>query len=80
MGCGLFDRVVLDHEAHLCHSGSPSPRVPEAGVDPRRERTAPARDGFWQERPGDDMPDINGWTWGQKAVVQRAGSTEADNV
>ena len=31
-------------------------------------------------RYGDDMPDIKGWTWGQKGATQRAGSTEADNV
>jgi len=28
----------------------------------------------------DDMPDVKGWTWGQASRVQRAGSTEADNV
>jgi len=26
------------------------------------------------------MPDIKGWTWGEKTVLQRASSTEADNV
>jgi xylulose-5-phosphate/fructose-6-phosphate phosphoketolase len=31
-------------------------------------------------RYGDDMPDVKGWAWGSKTVVQRAGSTEADNV
>ena len=31
-------------------------------------------------RCGDDMPDVKGWTWGQASMVQRAGSTEADNV
>jgi xylulose-5-phosphate/fructose-6-phosphate phosphoketolase len=31
-------------------------------------------------RYGDDMPEIKGWTWGRNTVVQRAGSTEGDNV
>jgi xylulose-5-phosphate/fructose-6-phosphate phosphoketolase len=31
-------------------------------------------------RYGDDMPDIKGWTRGQKTLAQRTGSTEADNV
>ena len=29
---------------------------------------------------GDEMPDIKGWTWGEKVVQQGASSTEADNV
>ncbi len=31
-------------------------------------------------RYGDDRPDFEGWTWRQASTVQRAGSTEADNV
>jgi len=32
-------------------------------------------------RYGDDMPDITGWTWGQREPGSRqAASTEADNV
>src|SRR5262245_41072406 len=29
---------------------------------------------------GDDMPDITGWTWGQRETSVHAASTEADNV
>jgi xylulose-5-phosphate/fructose-6-phosphate phosphoketolase len=31
-------------------------------------------------RHGDDMPEITGWQWGQKAKVGGVRSTEADNV
>jgi xylulose-5-phosphate/fructose-6-phosphate phosphoketolase len=31
-------------------------------------------------RYGDDMLDVRGWTWAQASTVQRADSTEADNV
>jgi xylulose-5-phosphate/fructose-6-phosphate phosphoketolase len=30
---------------------------------------------------GDDMPEVNSWTWGQQeAAAERSSSTEADNV
>src|SRR5206468_1171012 len=29
---------------------------------------------------GEDMPEIMGWTWGQREAVPAHGSTEADNV
>jgi len=31
-------------------------------------------------RYGDDMPEIAGWTWGQKGASRAVQSTEADNV
>jgi len=29
---------------------------------------------------GDDMPEITGWRWGQRAMTARGTSTEGDNV
>jgi xylulose-5-phosphate/fructose-6-phosphate phosphoketolase len=33
------------------------------------------------EQYGEDMPEINGWKWGQQGpATKRGSSTEADNV
>jgi xylulose-5-phosphate/fructose-6-phosphate phosphoketolase len=31
-------------------------------------------------RYGDDMPEITGWSWGQREAAPVVSSTEADNV
>ena len=79
-----FDMCVLNDLDRFHLVGDVIDRVPQLG--PRAAYAKQAiRDKLLEHkeyisRYGDDMPDIKGWTWGQKTLAPRTGSTEADNV
>ena len=79
-----FDMCVLNDLDRFHLVGDVIDRVPQLG--PRAAYAKQAiRDKLLEHkeyisRYGDDMPDIKRWTWGQKTLAQRSGSTEADNV
>ena len=79
-----FDMCVVNDLDRFHLAQDVIDRVPQLG-----ERAAYARQAIRDKliehkqyiaQHGDDMPEITGWTWGQRETSVHAASTEADNV
>jgi xylulose-5-phosphate/fructose-6-phosphate phosphoketolase len=79
-----FDMCVLNDLDRFHLAQDVIDRVPQLG-----ERAAYAKQAIRDKliehkqyiaQHGDDMPEITGWTWGQRETSVHAASTEADNV
>jgi len=80
-----FDMCVLNKLDRFHLAQDVIDRVPYLGIKAAHAKQA-IRDKLIEHKQyiaeyGEDMPDIAGWTWGQREVTAvRVGSTEADNV
>ena len=79
-----FDMCVLNDLDRFHLVADVIDRVPKLGTRAAYAKQA-IRDKLMEHREyicryGDDMPEIKGWTWGQKTLARHAGSTESDNL
>src|SRR4030095_9991284 len=79
-----FDMCVLNKLDRFHLAQDVIDRVPQLGSRAAYAKQA-IRDKLIEHKQyiaerGEDMPEISGWVWGQRAAIGRAGSTEADNV
>jgi xylulose-5-phosphate/fructose-6-phosphate phosphoketolase len=79
-----FDMCVLNDLDRFHLVGDVINRVPKLGARAAYAKQI-LRDRLMEHtqyiaKHGDDMPEITGWQWGQKAKAGGVRSTEADNV